>query len=555
MLDSRITIGEYLLLRLKEIGVDHLFGVPGDFVLGFFNQLLKSEIKYIGTCNELNAAYAADGYARIRGIGAFSSTFGVGELSAINGVAGAFAEKVPIVVITGSPAMINFHTRPLLHHTLGDYQVPLRMYEKITAASTQLISAETAPAEIDRVLAECISKQQPVYISLPSDVVMMICNHPGPFNFPTYPNSDKNALEEAIKETLGMLNNAQKPIVIGDVELIRLKLQKEFAGFLEKTGFPYVTMMLGKTLLSEQHPQFIGLFEGDRSRDYVRKRIETADCIIKFGALMTDLNTGGFTTDLDDSMMISANMGYVKIRHHYYENVRLHDFILGLTEKLSRRDSTTLDIQPATDGCVHRHTISYSPDASKPLTIKRFFDRMSHFIENNSIVIAETGVSLFSAAEMLMPEGATFIGQTFYGSIGYTVGATLGACMAAQDRKVVLFIGDGSFQVTCQDLSTMIRNNLKPVIFLLNNDGYTIERVIVDRTYNDLQPWNYHKLVEVFGGGLGINVNSEGELEEALQKAEIASSLVFIEIHTERFDCPESLRSAGRSIAKSNHLE
>jgi TPP-dependent 2-oxoacid decarboxylase len=555
MISSEITVAEHLLTRLKEIGVDHLFGVPGDFVLGFFNQVLKSDVKFIGTCNELNAAYAADGYARIRGIGAFSSTFGVGELSALNGMAGAFAERVPVVAITGSPATINFRTRPLLHHTLGDYQIPLRMYEKITVASTQLVSGETAPAEIDRVLTACLSHQQPVYISLPSDVVMMKCNRQNAFQLPTYARSDQAALGEAIKEAVKMLDKAQKPVVIGDVELIRFKLQKEFAGFLDKTGFPYVTMMLGKTLLSEHHPQFIGLFEGDRSRDYVRNRIESADCILQLGALMTDFNTGGFTTNLDDSKMISGNIGYVKIKHHYYENVHLHDFILGLTEKLSRRDPATLDIQCAADSCVHRHTVPYQPDAAKPLTIKRFFDRMSHFIENNSIVIAETGVSLFSAAEMLMPEGTTFIGQTFYGSIGYTVGATLGACMAEQERHVVLFVGDGSFQVTCQDLSTMIRNRLKPVIFLINNDGYTIERVITDRSYNDIQPWHYHKLLDVFGGGLGIDVRTEGELEDALGKTATSDGLVFIEIHTGRLDCPESLRSAGRSMAKTNQLD
>ena len=555
MISSEITVAEYLLTRLKEIGVDHLFGVPGDFVLGFFNQVLKSNLKYVGTCNELNAVYAADGYARIRGIGAFSSTFGVGELSAINGVAGAFAERVPVVVITGSPATINFRTRPLLHHTLGDYQIPLRMYEKITVASTQLVSGETAPAEIDRVLTACLSQQQPVYISLPSDVVMMKCNLPSPFIFPTHPRSDQDALGEAIREAVKMVDKSQKPIVIGDVELIRFKLQKELAGFLDKTGFPFVTMMLGKTVLSEHHPQFIGLFEGDRSRDYVRSRVESADCILKLGVLMTDFNTGSFTTNLDDSKMISANIGYVKIKHHYYENVHIHDFILGLTEKLSKRDPATLEIQCAANGCVHRHTEPYQPDASKPLTIKRFFDRMSHFIKNDSIVIAETGVSLFSAAEMLMPEGATFIGQTFYGSIGYTVGATLGATMAAQDRHVVLFIGDGSFQVTCQDLSTMIRNHLKPVIFLINNDGYTIERVITDRSYNNIQPWHYHKLVDVFGGGLALDVRTEGELEDALSKSATSDGLVFIEIHTDQLDCPESLRSAGRSMAKTNHLD
>ena len=555
MASSEITVAEYLLIRLKEIGVDHLFGVPGDFVLGFFNQVLKSDLMYVGTCNELNAAYAADGYARIRGIGAFSSTYGVGELSAINGVAGAFAERVPLVVITGSPATINFRTRPLLHHTLGDYQIPLRIYEKITVASTELVSAESAPTEIDRVLSACLSRQQPVYISLPSDVVMMKCNRPNAFLFPTPGPSDQAALGEAIKEAVKMLNKAQKPVVIGDVELIRFKLQKEFAGFLDKTGFPYVTMMLGKTVLSERHPQFIGLFEGDRSRDYVRNRVESADCILQLGALMTDLNTGGFTTNLDDSKTISANIRSVKIKHHYYENVYLHDFILGLTEKLPRRDPATLEIQCATDSCVYRNTQPYRPEAPKPLTIKRFFDRMSHFIKDNSIVIAETGVSLFSAAEMLMPEGATFIGQTFYGSIGYTVGATLGAGFAAQERRVVLFVGDGSFQVTCQDLSTMIRNRLKPVIFLINNDGYTIERVICDRAYNDIQPWSYHKLVDIFGGGLGLDVRTEGELEDALDKAAATDGLVFIEIHTGRLDCPESLRSAGRSMAKANQLD
>jgi len=554
MVNSEITVGKYLLIRLKEIGVDHIFGVPGDFVLGFFNQILKSEIKYIGTCNELNAAYAADGYARIRGIGAFSSTYGVGELSAINGVAGAFAERVPVVVITGSPATINFSTRLLLHHTLGDYQIPLRMYEKITIASTQLASVDTAPAEIDRVLSACLSNQQPVYISLPSDVVTMKCNKPHPFSFPTHPRSDQDALREAIKEAVKMLNKAKNPIVIADVEILRFKLQKDFAGFLGKTGFQYVTMMLGKTLLSEHHPQFIGLYEGDRSRGSVQNRVESADCILKLGALMTDFNTGGFTTNIDDAKTISGNIGYVKIRHHYYEKVHLHDFILGLTEKLSRREFATLDIQSAVNSCVHRHTLPYSPDKTAPLTIKRFFDRMSHFIKKKSIVIAETGVSLFSAAEILMPDGATFIGQTFYGSIGYTIGATLGAAIAAEDRQVVLFVGDGAFQVTCQDISTMIRNHLKPIVFLLNNDGYTIERVIVDNPYNDIQPWHYHKLVDVFRGGLGIDVHTEGELEDALAKADITDGLVFIEIHTGRMDCPESLRIAGRSMSQINML-
>jgi indolepyruvate decarboxylase len=188
------------------------------------------------------------------------------------------------------------------------------------------------------------------------------------------------------------------------------------------------------------------------------------------------------------------------------------------------------------------------------LTISRFFDRIGHFLEPGAVVIAETGVALFSAAETLMPEGAKFIGQTFYGSIGYTVGATLGASLAAPERQVVLFVGDGSFQVTCQDLSTMMRHGCTPVVFLLNNDGYTIERVIVDRPYNDIQPWKYHRLVEVFGDGLAFDVHTEGELEVALEQAVGADRLVFIEIHTGRFDCSDSLRRAGEAMARTNKL-
>jgi indolepyruvate decarboxylase len=549
------TVGEYVLTRLKQLGVDHLFGVPGDFVLAFFNQVLQSDIRYIGMCNELNAAYAADGYARLKGIGAFATTYAVGDLSALNGVAGAFAERVPVVAITGAPATAHFRTRPLLHHTLGDYQIPRRIYEHVTVASTHLTDGETAPAEIDRVLTACLVHQQPVYLSLPTDVVRLRCAAPQPFVFPEPAPSDPAALQEAVDEAVAMLEGASRPVLIGDVELIRFRLQAAFARLLERSGLPYATMPLGKALLDESHPQFIGLYQGDRSRAYVRRRVETADCVLAVGALMTDFNTGGFTVQLDGAKTIRANIRTAKIRHHSYADVYLKDFILGLAGRLAGRDPSGLDIRRASEGCRHRRTAGYGVEPSRPLTIRRLFDRASHFLCRGTVAIAEAGVALFSAAETLMPEGATFLGQMFYASIGYTVGATVGACLAAPGRRVVLFVGDGAFQVTCQDLSTIIRNGLKPVIFLLNNDGYTIERVICDRPYNDLQPWQYHRLVDVFGTGLAFDVRTEGELEEALRQAEAADAVVFIEVHTDRLDASESLRRAGAAMARTNQLE
>lgn len=551
-----MTVGRYLLLRLKEIGVDHVFGVAGDFVLGFLNQVLKSDVTLVTTCNELNAAYAADGYARIHGVGVFTSTYTVGELSGINGVAGSFAERIPVVVVTGSPSTESFRTRPLLHHTLGDYTIPRQMYEKITVAWTHLVSGDSAPANIDRVLTACLAERRPVYISLPSDVVAMPCAPPSsPLLSPVRPPSDPRALESAVDAASRLLDVSKTPVVIGGVDLIRFGLQDGFADLLYASGYPYVTMMLAKTLLSEQHPQFIGLYAGDRSRTSVQRRVEDADCILALGVQMTDFNTGGFTTTLAESKTIRGSLHEVSVGDQVFTDVHLNDFITSLTLHLHQFEPARLEIVAARSSCTHRRSEPFVPEAESALTVSRLFDRLCHYFADDSIILADTGVSLFSAAETLMPEGATFIGQTFYGSIGYAVGAALGASIAAPGRRVVLLVGDGAFQMTCQELSTMIRYRSNVVVVLLNNDGYTIERVITDNAYNDLQPWQYHRLVDAFGGGQAFDVRTEGELEVALTRSESSTGVVVIEVHTDRLDCPDALRSAGRAMAESNGLD
>jgi len=214
-----------------------------------------------------------------------------------------------------------------------------------------------------------------------------------------------------------------------------------------------------------------------------------------------------------------------------------------------------MDIHRAVEGCAFRKTKEYQPETEKKMTVDRLFARLSHFVPENAIVVAETGVSLFGVAEMLMPKGAKFIGQVFYGSIGFTVGATLGISIAAPDRKVILCVGDGSFQVTAQDLSTMIRYKTKPTIILLNNDGYTIERLIIDGPYNDIQPWKYHRLPEIYGGEKGYDIYKEGEFDEALKKNEHSHTLNFLEVHLERMDCTQALAKAGETMATSNFVK
>ncbi|MEW6280986.1 MAG: thiamine pyrophosphate-binding protein [Candidatus Eremiobacterota bacterium] len=556
-MSSTYNVSHYLMDRLKEQGVDHLFGVPGDFVLGVFHSIEQRNIRCICTCNELNAAYAADAYARIRGLGALLTTYVVGELSAINGVAGAYAERVPVVQITGCPATRHYQNRPLLHHTLGDYMIPVKMYEPITAAASLLVDAAAAPAEIDRVLQACLLRKLPVYLGIPADIAVAPCSPPsGKLVIPARPLTDPAVLEEAVAEVAEMLRAASKPVVVVDGEIARFGLEKDVLALLQASGLPFATMMLGKTVLDEHHPQFIGLYEGDRSREYVRMRVEEADCVLMLGCLMTDFNSGGFTAHVDESKLVAVNVDRVQVKRHFYERLNVSEFLGKLASRVVKREAAGLDMRHASEACRYRASQTYQAEPGKKLSLDRFFARVSRFLDDKSVMIVETGSALFAGAEVLQPSGCKFMSQTFFGSIGYTVGATLGTALAAPDRRACLFVGDGSFQVTATDLSTMIRYKTNPIIFLLNNDGYLVERVISDGPFNDLQMWQYARLPEVFGGGWGCRVETEDQLEDALQQADARpGELVFVEVVLDKWDSPESMTRAGAAMARNNHLE
>jgi len=551
------TIADYLLVRLKEIGVDHMFGVVGDFCLGLFQHVARSKVKLICCCNELNGAYAADGYARVHGVGAIASTYVVGELSAMNGIAGAFAEHIPVVKITGCPAVKHYAAQTPLHHTLGDYTIPYQMYQKITCASTLLLDPDTALAEIDRVLAACIFHRRPVYIGIPADIVATPCRKPqGKLKIAGRPASDPAKLREALDEACSLLEKAKKPVILADFELDRHGLQKPLRSLLKKTGYPFATLMLGKTIVEESHPQYLGLYAGNRSRSEVRKRVEGADAILALGVKITDFNSGGFSLKIRPEKSVLANIDAVAIRHHVYENVNLGDFIDGLARRLRRRSASSLGFRKAYDGPDRRRALAYDPKRKHAITVSRLFDRMGTYLNKDCIMVVETGSALFAGAELVMPEGSRFMSQTFYGSIGYTVGATLGMAVGAPKKRVVLFVGDGSFQLTAQEVSTMIRYGLDPIIFLINNDGYLVERDIGDGSFNDLQRWNYAELPGAFGGGWGVVVSTEEELERALEKAwQNRGRVSFIEVIDDKWDSPKSMIKAGAAMAKTNFID
>jgi len=541
-------ISQYLLKRLHELGSKQLFGVCGDVVLGFMEQVVHSPVEQINCCNELNAGYAADGYARIHGLGTVATTFTVGSLSAINAIGGAFAENIPVVMICGAPERRHALAGRMLHHTLGsDYSVAREMFRKITVACEYLDDPSQIPQQIDSALAKCLFYKKPIYFELPADLVLEPCPAPGKFIY-LEKQSPPETLLEAQDEICSMLTAAKQPVILLGWEVIRHGLQEKVKTLIEKTGYPFCVFPTAKTVLSEDHPQFSGIYQGSWSREDVRKGIEGSDCVLMLGGFFIDSDTGGFTAKLDENKLIQANFQQVKVKHHEYQDVYLSDLLDKLVENLPSKKIQGNFI-PAVEAL--REKIPYAPEPKAKLTVNRFFKRIASFLRPDDIVVADVGDCLYTTSSMLFPKNTTFIAQSFYNSIGYSVGASLGAS-TVQKRRTLLFVGDGSFQIGAQEVSTMINCDCKAVIFILNNHGYGIERAIHDGPYNDLSPWKYHLLPQALGGEPGRLVHTEGELEEALQIAEQNEKLTFIEIRVDKFDFGKTLRKAGAAMAESS---
>lgn len=541
-------ISQYLLHRLHELGSKHAFGVCGDVVLGFMNQIAKSSVMQINCCNELNAGYAADGYARIYGLGTVVTTYTVGSLSAINAIGGAFAEHVPVVMISGAPERRHALASRMLHHTLGpDYGVAREMFRKITVACEYLDDPSQAPRQIDEALAKCLFYKKPIYFELPADLVVHPCERPGKFVH-LEKVSDSETLQEAQEEICSLLSAAKKPVLLLGFEIIRHNLQAKVKELVEKTGYPFCVFPTAKTALSENHPQFVGVYQGSWSREEVRRVVEESDLVLMLGGFFIDSDTGGFTAKLDKNKLIQANFQQVEVKHHQYKEVLLEELIKKLIDHLPLRQKRASFVSA---GEALKNQGEKSAKSNTKLTVKHFFDRIASFLRPDDIVVADVGDSLYSTCAMLFPPNVSYVAQSFYNSIGYSVGATLGVSVS-QKRRTLLFVGDGSFQMGAQEVATMIRYGCKPIIFLLNNDGYGIERAIYDGPFNDLSSWSYHLLPQVWGGQPGLLVETEEQLEKALEAAEKNNEVTFIELKVDKFDFGDILRKAGGAMAESS---
>lgn len=536
-------IGQYLIERLHAYGVRHVFGIPGDYVLGFYDQLKDSPLEIVTTCDEQGAGFAADAYARVAGLGAVCITYCVGGLKVVNPIAGAFAEKSPVVVISGAPGMREREKNPLLHHKVRDFDTQLEVFEKITVASAVLDDPDTALAEIDRVLHAAMRFKRPVYLELPRDLVAT----PGRATHRTpeiHEKSDPPVLAEALAEATAMINAAKQPVVLADVELHRFGLQDELIQFIESTHIPVASTILGKSVISEQHPLYLGVYEGAMGREEVQRYVESSDCVILLGAFMTDINLGIYTARLDLGKCIYATSERLAIRYHTFEDVRFKDFLRGLLAADLHRHEGNGWPAPA-------RPAPFTPREGERVTIARLFERLNTFLGDDTIVVADVGNSLFGAMDLFIHRGTEFLGPAYYASMGFAVPAALGAQCARPDLRPLVLVGDGAFQMTGLEISSIVRRHLNPIVVVLNNAGYGTERHIHDGPFNDVLTWQYYRLPDLLGAGRGYLVKTEAELDTALNAAaEHTESYCLLDVRLDPLDHSAALGRLAERLSK-----
>lgn len=541
-----LSIGQYLIRRLQDYGLGHVFGVPGDYILTFYGQLEQSPIEVVGCTREDCAGFAADAYARINGLGAVCVTYCVGGLSVCNATAGAYAEKSPVVVISGAPGLAERVNNPLLHHKVKDFRTQIEVFEKLCAACAELVDPAVAFREIDRVLDTVHRYKRPGYIEIPRDIVDV---QPGIVH--TWRHGETPAepavIEEAVEEAVQLLAKAERPLILAGVEIHRFGLQDKVLALAERHQIPIAATLLGKSVVPEKHPLYIGLYEGAMGRAEVTQFVEESDCVLLLGAFMTDINLGIFTAQLDPARCIYVTSEQLRIRHHHYHQVPLDAFL----DKLLGRELAVAPRPIPPDLKPPRSPFQLVADA--PLTIRRMIQALDEQIDDETIVIADIGDSLFAATELTTYGRTEFISPAYYTSMGFSVPAALGALSARPQARVLVIVGDGAFQMTGMELSTIVRRGLAPIVIVLNNRGYGTERFLHagQWQYNDIHSWQYHKLPEVLGGGTGYEVRTEGEFDAAIGQAwNDRRALSLIHAHIPIGDASDALKRLTERLSK-----
>ena len=551
------TVGSYLARRLQQIGLKHHFAVAGDFNLVLLDQLLTiKELEQVYCCNELNCGYSAEGYARACGAAAAVVTFSVGGLSAINAIGGAYAENLPVILVSGAPNSNDRATEHLIHHTLAthDWSYQFEIAKKLTCAAVSINSATDAPHQIDHAIRNALREKKPAYIEIACNVASTPCAAPGPISaILSEEPSDPETLRAAIGAAAEFLQGKQKPILLIGSKLRAAGAEKQAIELAEALGCAVVVMAAAKSFFPEDHPEFAGIYWGEVSAPGAREIFDWADSVLCIGTIFNDYSTVGWTAMPSGAGVLTADQRRVYLEGHDFGRIHLRDFLSGLASKVQKRPATMVEYQRIRPQAQLQQAAK--PDAKLKRT--EIFRQVQALINADTTVIAETGNSWFNGMAAKLPGGARFEIEMQWGSIGWAVPATFGYAVGAPSRRIIALIGDGSFQLTAQEVAQMIRRKLPVIVFLINNHGYTIEVEIHDGPYNNIKNWDYAGLIRAFnaedGRGRGLRATNGKELEEAIKVA-VANhdGPTLIECVIDRDDCSADLISWGRQVAKAN---
>lgn len=546
-------VADYLLERLSQCGAEHLFGVPGDYNLQFLDHVIDSpDIRWVGCANELNAAYAADGYARCKGVAALLTTFGVGELSAMNGIAGSFAEYLPVLHIVGAPSSVSQRKGELLHHTLGDGEFHhfYHMSKPITSAQA-ILTEQNACHEIDRVLSVMMRERRPGYLMLPADVAKKPATPPVNALITTGDPAD-NACLTAFREVVeARLTGSQRMALLADFLVLRYGLKDALQKWVEASPMAHATMLMGKGIFDERLPGFYGTYHGAASDERVRSAIEDADVVICVGTRFTDTLTAGFTHQLTAAQTIEIQPHAARVGERWFTDIPMAQAV-DVLAALCQRQSAAQALP------VRQAALSHETHEGA-LTQDNFWQTLQTFIRPGDIILADQGTAAFGASALRLPAEVNFIVQPLWGSIGFTLAAAFGAQTACPDRRVIVLTGDGAAQLTIQEMGSMLRDNQHPVILVLNNEGYTVERAIHGATqrYNDIALWNWTQIPHALCQNAQAEcwrVSETVQLAEVLEKVAHSERLSLIEVMLPRDDIPPLLSAITKALEARNSL-
>jgi len=543
-------VGDYLLHRLQQAGIRHLFGVPGDYNLQFLDSVIAHpDIAWVGCANELNAAYAADGYGRCNGAAALLTTFGVGELSAINGIAGSYAEYVPVIHIVGAPASQAQQQGDCVHHSLGDGDFGhfLRMAQEVSVASA-VLTAENAVTEIDRVISEALTQHRPGYLLLAVDVAAAEISLPEEKN--TAADNHQQVAVAFADAAERLLAPAQRVALLADFLASRWQLQPQLEVLRQLRAIPAATLLMGKGVLNEQQPGFVGTYAAQGSSDAVRQAIEDTEVTICVGVRFTDTLTAGFTQNLPAERVIDLQPFQAMVAGEVFAPLSMQQALAALTP-IYQRHCAHWRLADAPE-CEESEQI-----AAAVISQQAFWQAMQRFLQPGDIILADQGTAAFGAAALRLPQDAQLLVQPLWGSIGYTLPATFGAQTAQPDRRVILIIGDGSAQLTIQELGSMLRDGQQPIIFLINNDGYTVERAIhgAEQRYNDIAQWNWTALPQALSqqcAAQSWRVSETVQLDAVMEQLMRNRRLSLVEVVMDKQDLPPLLRKVTAALHQRN---